>query len=159
VTAPTVSEVDTPGVRVPPPLLYLTAILVGVAIDWAVPVRILPRAVTGWLGGAMVLLGLTLSGLSIRAFRRVETTIRPDRPASALVTTGPFRFSRNPMYVALSMVQVGIGVWLNNVWIVLLLVPTLSAIRRSVIAREERHLTAKFGQAYLDYKAKVRRWL
>ncbi len=92
----------TPGVRVPPPLIYLTTIVMGVAIDRAVPVRLLSSFVAGWLGGALVLVGLTISGLSIREFRKARTTIRPDRAASALVTTGPFRYSRNPMYIATS---------------------------------------------------------
>lgn len=157
--ASAVSKLDTPGVRFPPPLVYLATTLVGVAIDRAVPVRIFPNTVAGWLGGAFVLLGLTIGGISLREFRKAKTTIHPNRPASALVAAGPFRYSRNPMYLALSILQVGIGVWMNTVWVVLLLVPTLVWIRRSVIAREERHLTQKFGQAYLDYQAKVRRWL
>lgn len=153
------SDRDTPGVRVPPPLVFLATILVGVAIDWTVPLPIVPAAVAGWFGGALVLVGLAISGLSVREFRKAKTTIQPNRPASTLVATGPFRYSRNPMYLALSIVQVGLGVWINSAWVLVLVVPTLIWIRHSVIAREERHLGEKFGQAYRAYQARVRRWL
>jgi protein-S-isoprenylcysteine O-methyltransferase Ste14 len=155
----TSSDRDTPGVRVPPPLVFLATIVVGVAIDRAAPLPIVPTAIAAWLGGALVLVGLALSGLSVREFRKAKTTIQPNRPASTLVATGPFRYSRNPMYLALSIVQIGLGVWINSAWVLVLLVPALIWIRRSVIAREERHLRAKFGEAYLAYQARVRRWL
>ena len=152
-------ELDNSGVRLPPPLVYFAAIVVGAAIDRVIPVRVLPASLTGWLGGALVLLALTLSGLSFREFIKAKTTIRPDRPVSELVTTGPFRYSRNPLYLVLSMLQVGIGIWMNSVWVLVLLVPVLAWIRWRVIAPEERYLIRRFGQAYLDYQAKVRRWL
>jgi protein-S-isoprenylcysteine O-methyltransferase Ste14 len=155
----TVSDRDTPGVRVPPPLVFLATILAGVAIDRALPLPIVPIAVAGWLGGALVVVGLMISGLSAREFRKAKTTIQPNHPASTLVETGPFRYSRNPMYFALTIVQVGLGVWINSAWVLVLLVPTLIWIRHGVIAREERHLDAKFGQAYVAYQARVRRWL
>lgn len=145
--------------RFPPPLVYLTALLIGAAIHWLFPVRVLPPSLTGWLGAALVLIAVTLSGLSIREFRRARTTVRPDRPASTLVTTGPFRFSRNPMYVALSLLQVGIGVWMNSAWVVVLVVLAIAWITSRVIMPEERHLVGKFGQPYLDYQRRVRRWL
>ncbi len=148
-----------PGVRVPPPLVYLAAIVIGAAIDRLVPVRILGSAVAGWVGGALVLLAPAITGLSVRELRKAKTTVRPDRPAAALVTIGPFRHSRNPMYLALSLLHAGIGAWMNSVWVVALLIPTLVWMRRSVIAREERYLTEPFGRAYLDYRARVRRWL
>lgn len=152
-------ELDNPGVRIPPPLVYLAAVLIGAAIDRAIPVRVLPASLTGWLGGTVVLLALTLSGLSFREFIKAKTTVRPDRPVSALVTTGPLQYSRNPMYLAVSMLQVGIAIWMNSVWVVVLLVPVLAWIRWRVIAPEERYLVGKFGQVYRDYQAKVRRWL
>lgn len=155
----TAPQLDRPGIRVPPPLVYLATTLVGIAIDLIVPVRILPDAVAGWLGGALVVLGLTVGGISVQEFGKARTTIHPNRPPSALVTTGPFRYSRNPMYLGLSVVQVGIGVWLNRAWVIVLVIPALVWIRHRVIPREERRLTERFGPAYLDYQARVRRWL
>ncbi len=155
----TAAALDHPGVRVPPPLVYLAAILGGVAIDRLVPVRLLSSTMAGWLGGVLILLALAIIGLSFREFRKAKTSVRPDRPASALVTSGPFQYSRNPMYLALALLQAGIGVRLNNMWVVLLVVPTLGWIRRRVVQPEEQYLTARFGQAYLDYQARVRRWL
>ena len=152
-------ELDNPGVRIPPPLVYLAAVLIGAAIDQFIPVRVLPASLTGWLGGALVLLALTITGWSVREFRKAQTTIRPDRPVSVTVTTGPFQYTRNPMYLALSILQVGIGIWMNSVWVVVLLIPVLIWVTRRVIAAEEQYLVRKFGQAYLDYQAKVRRWL
>jgi len=153
------SESDTLGVRVPPPLIYLTSILIGAAIDRLTPVRVLPDLVTGWLGGALVLLAVTISGFSVREFRKAKTTFRVDRPVSALITTGPFRYSRNPLYLSLSILQAGIGIWMNSVWVVVLLVPTVAVMTRGVIVREEKYLAEKFGKAYRDYQATVRRWL
>ncbi len=153
------AKLNNPGVRFPPPLVYLAAVLIGAAIDRFVPIHILPAGLKNWLGGALALLALTISVLSIREFIKIKTAIRPDRPASALVTRGPFRYSRNPMYLALSMLQLGVGISMNNVWVVVLLMPVIAWITRRVIAPEERYLIGKFGQVYLDYQSNVRRWL
>jgi len=149
----------SPGVHLPPPLAYLGAILLGVAIDRFIPLRVLPDLITSWVGGAFVLSAVILNGLGMREFRRAGTTVRPDRATSALVTTGPFRFSRNPFYLALAVFQAGIGVWMNNAWVVALVVPAVAIISRAVIPREERYLAETFGPAYRDYQTSVRRWL
>jgi protein-S-isoprenylcysteine O-methyltransferase Ste14 len=147
------------GVHLPPPLVYLGAILLGVAVDRFIPLRVLPDVVASWVGGAFVLSAVILNGLGMREFRRAGTTVRPDRATSALVTTGPFRFSRNPFYLALALLQTGIGIWMNSAWVVALVVPAVAIISRAVIPREERYLTEIFGQAYRDYQTSVRRWL
>ena len=85
--------------------------------------------------------------------------MRPDRPDTALITTGPYRFTRNPLYIGLSLVQLSAACWLNNLWILLLLPLSIVVITQYAIAREERYLEKLFGQDYLDYKARVRRWL
>jgi protein-S-isoprenylcysteine O-methyltransferase Ste14 len=119
-------------------------------------VRILPDALAPWLGGAGVLIGIGIGLWSFWEFGKVRNF--PGGPTGVLVTTGPFRFSRNPMYLAMSSLQLGIGLWLNTVWIVVLLVPILVFIDRSVIEREERYMTEKFGEPYRDYRGTVRRW-
>ncbi len=149
----------SPGVRFPPPLIYLGAFLLGVAVDRFIPLRILPGVIASWVGGALVLSAVIFDGFGLRELRRARTTVRPDRPTSALVTTGPFRFSRNPLYLSLAVLQTGIGIWMNSVWVLALVVPTVAIISRTVIPREERHLAENFGSAYRDYQASVRRWL
>lgn len=152
-------ELDNPGVKFPPPLVFLLAILIGAAIDRFIPLRVLPTGLTAVLGGTVLLLAFILSVFFLWEFFKAGTTIRPDRRPAVLVTTGPFRYSRNPGYIAFAMYQAGIGLWLNNFWMVALLVSALVWIRWRVIALEERYLIRRFGQAYLDYQAKVRRWL
>ena len=149
----------SPGVRFPPPLIYLGAILLGVAVDRFIPLRILPGVIASWVGGALVLSAVIFDGFGLRELHRAGTAVRPDRPTSALVTTGPFRFSRNPLYLSLAVLQAGIGIWMNSLWVLALVVPTVAITSRSVIPREERHLAEIFGSAYRDYQASVRRWL
>ncbi|MGE5443670.1 MAG: methyltransferase family protein [Ignavibacteriales bacterium] len=96
---------------------------------------------------------------SVRTFRLAKTSLIPVKPTTAIVTDGPFRFSRNPIYVGFAFLYLGVGLWLNALWVVVMLVPLLLVIQSYVIVREERYLELKFGQEYLQYKARVRRWL
>ncbi len=149
-----------PGVRIPPPLVTLAAILIGAAIDRVFPIGVPSVTFTGWLGTALALFALVLGpGLSFREYRKARTPIRPDRPATALVATGPFRYTRNPMYLSLLILQTAVGLWMNNAWVIVLVAPVTAWLRWRVIAAEERYMIRQFGQAYLDYQAKVRRWL
>ena len=154
------TEDTGPGVRIPPPVVILAGIVIGAATDRVFPIEVPAATFTGWLGGALVLFALILGpGLSFREYRKVNTPIRPDRPATALVTTGPFRYTRNPMYLSLLMLQTGVGLWMSNAWVIVLLVPVTAWLRWRVIAAEERHMVRQFGQVYLNYQARVRRWL
>jgi protein-S-isoprenylcysteine O-methyltransferase Ste14 len=150
---------DNPGVRIPPPLIYLLFILLGVALDQLVQVRITSNGAIPRLGGALVMLALLIMGWSLLQFRKAKTTVRPDKPASALITTGPFRFSRNPLYLAWSILYAAVGLWLNSAWVMALLIPTIVVVTFAVIVREERHLLKQFGEDYQYYRATVRRWL
>ena len=102
---------------------------------------------------------VAIIALSFREFAKAKTSVRPDRGADALIRTGPFRYSRNPLYVAVSFLIVGIAVWVNSLWVLVMLIPLFFVMSRAVIAREERYLERKFGQVYVDYKQSVRRWL
>ena len=106
----------------------------------------------------MIVAGVVLATLSVREFRRFQTSLRPDRPSTAVVQTGPYRYSRNPMYVAMATVQLGVAILLNNLWILLMLVPAIVATS-VIIAKEERYLEGQLGTAYTRYRASVRRWL
>lgn len=149
------------GVHFPPPLIYLAGLVIGVLLHrWrplpmtlgASPVR-WAVAVAGVVAYAVVFLG------AFSAFRRARTTLIPNRPASAIVTNGPYRFTRNPMYVSLVALYVGLSAFANSWWPILLLPLVVVAIDRGVIAREERYLDAAFPAEYGAYRSRVRRWL
>jgi protein-S-isoprenylcysteine O-methyltransferase Ste14 len=150
---------DNAGVIAPPPLLFAGFLAVGFALDAMWATRALGSPGRYWIGGVAILLGALLMAAGVARFNRAGTNIPPHKPTTALVTDGPYRYSRNPLYVSLLLVYCGIGLIADNLWILGLGVPLVLVIRYGVIAREERYLERRFGRAYLDYKASVRRWL
>jgi protein-S-isoprenylcysteine O-methyltransferase Ste14 len=154
---------DQPGVIARPPRLYLAFLAGGVVLDLLWPTSIRPGGApaTVWYGGAgaLVALGVGLMAAAVRAFGRAATPVETYRPTAALVSDGVFRRSRNPMYVALTLMYLGLAVAANNLWLLGLLVPLLALIRYSVVLREERYLEERFGERYRTYRARVRRWL
>jgi protein-S-isoprenylcysteine O-methyltransferase Ste14 len=150
---------DSPAVIAFPPLLYGGAMAVGLILHALVPIGRFP-ALPARLAGAVVLVsGGMLAKRAKDSMRRAGTNIRPDQPTTTVVTDGPFRFSRNPLYVATTGLYVGVSLLVDAVWPLVLLVPLLIVVQWGVIRREERYLEAKFGAVYLAYKARVRRWL
>jgi protein-S-isoprenylcysteine O-methyltransferase Ste14 len=150
---------DSPGVWFPPPLLYALAVLIGVLLDrrWPLPIAASPLTT---LAGVIFVLGwMALALVSIGRFRRSNTSIVPMRPAEALVLTGPYRYTRNPMYVSLALLTAGCGLLLATWWPIVLLVPTLALVQRFVIVPEEQYLRRRFGTDYEAYTLRVRRWL
>ena len=141
-----------------PPIVYLVSILVGVGINLVWPVQLFPYAVEP-LGPSLTLLAVVLFVLSVREFRKARTPIRTRKPVTAVIATGPYRFSRNPIYLSFTLLQLGIGMWANSAWVVGMLIPTLVLMSYGVIAREERYMEQKFGDEYLRYRAAVRRWV
>jgi protein-S-isoprenylcysteine O-methyltransferase Ste14 len=125
---------------------------------WGLPLPISPAPVRLWIGLGVIGLGGVLVFFALGEFRNCETSEDTNVPTTALVTRGPYRFSRNPMYVSLTLMLVGVGVAANSWWILLMVVPVLVVMHVGVIVREERYLEQKFGQLYRDYKASVRRW-
>ena len=152
-------EQDNPGIRVPPPLIYLLPLILGLLLDrrWHVP--FLPRGVARIIGWPLIGGGMALGGWFRRTMRDADAPVRTDRPVPRLTTDGPFGYSRNPAYLALAMIYAGIAVIRNSLWAILLLPAVLVVIQREVIEREERYLERTFGEEYLDYKASVRRWV
>lgn len=145
--------------RMPPPLPCLIGVLAGVGIDLWLPWSIGPRPVTIGAGVAAFLAMVWLAAATGRAFRDHATPVDPARETLAIVETGPFRFTRNPAYLAACLLQAAIGCFLDNAWVLVFIIPALIAIQQLVVLREEAYLEAKFGEAYLSYKARVRRWL
>ncbi len=141
-----------------PPIIYLASTLIGIALhlSWPLPFA---SAFGTPLGIGVVLLAFLLFGVSVREFRAAGTSVRGNQPTNAIVSSGPYRFSRNPIYVSFSLLQLGIALWVHSLWVIVTLLGSLTLMTRVVIAREERYLERKFGAAYLDYKASVRRWL
>ena len=150
---------DRPGVITRPPLIYLAFLAAGLGLGYGWPAPFMDDAARYPLGGALAALGVALAVLAFRRFRRAGTDVRTEKPSTALVTDGPFRYSRNPIYVALTLIYCGIGVAVDNGWVLGLAVPLLAVMRLGVIAAEERYLEAKFGEAYRHYMGRVRRWL
>jgi protein-S-isoprenylcysteine O-methyltransferase Ste14 len=150
---------DDPGIKVPPPLLYLVPLLFGLLLDRRRRLPFLPQHARRALGWPLVGCGVALNGWFLRTIREAEVPIRTDKPVPRLTTEGPFRHSRNPSYLALAMIYAGIAVLRNSLWAILLLPLVVLVIQREVIGREERYLERAFGEEYLAYKRRVRRWV
>ena len=150
---------DNPSIRLPPPLVYLLALLLGLLLDRRMHVPFLPRGVARLLGWPLVGGGMALAVWFARTMREADTTMHINKPVSTLVQDGPFRYSRNPGYLSLTMLYAGIAVLRNALLAILLLPLVLYVVQREVIEREERYLERTFGEEYLDYKARVRRWV
>ncbi len=153
------AEKDNPEVIAAPPLIYLAFLLIGLALNYLWPVAVLPSGIQYIAGSAFAAPGGIIILFSLPQFRKAHTNFSPLKPTTSLITGGPFRFSRNPAYLSLSLLYVGIGIAADNLWVLGLLVPTLALMHYGVIFREERYLERKFGEEYLRYKASVRRWL
>lgn len=152
---------DGAAVRIPPPLVYLGAVILGGLLhEWVRPLR-LPLA-TGWriglaLGAAA--LGVALVAAAIGLFRRTGQDPKPWESTPEILSTGIYRFTRNPMYLGMALLQTGIGIGWANGWIVALVPLVLVAIHHTAIRHEEAYLERKFGDTYRDYRRSVRRWL
>ena len=150
---------DTAGVIAPPPLIYAGALGVGLLAKALFPATFLPGGVARALGLPLTGSGLLLFISSIRAMRRGETDVRPYKPTTSIVTEGPYRFTRNPIYLGFTLVYGGVSALANSPWAILLLPFVLGLMQRGVIEREERYLERVFGEEYTRYKARVRRWI
>ena len=152
---------DTSGVRVIPPLVYVGLFLMGYAVHRFAPLRLWgdPPRVARLVGWGLVAAGVLLGASAVRLFRRAGTTPNPTRPTTALVLHGPYRFTRNPMYLGLGLAYLGAALLVNSVWPVVLFPAVILLVQRWVIAPEEAYLERKFGAEYRAYRARVRRWL
>src|SRR5262245_40603392 len=153
---------DRSGVRYPPPLAFAIPFVAGWLLNLARPMPLAgpDRRAALWLAGAVLMaLGFALAIWAGRTFRRAGTPVNPFEPSSALVRQGPFRFSRNPIYLGMALMYLGGSVLANTFWPVLLLPIALVVLYFTVIRREERYLSAKFGATYDEYRRQVRRWI
>jgi protein-S-isoprenylcysteine O-methyltransferase Ste14 len=156
------TESRGPGVPYPPPLIFVGGFVVAWLLERQLSFEIDAAgasAVQEALGAAVAIAGLLLAAAGIVTFLRARTAIIPNRSARQLVVTGPYRFTRNPMYLGLTGVYLGLSVLLNLAWPVVVLPVVLLVLRLAVISREERHLRNSFGDQYDAYCRRVRRWL
>ena len=154
-------ERDGAAVRFPPPLVYLLAVLAGVLLHWLLyPLPIaLPSGVRIGLSVAAALAGVALLGAALGLFRRTGQDPRPWASTPAIISTGVYRVTRNPMYVGVALLQAAIGLGVANGWIVALVPVSLAVVYFIAVRHEEAYLAGKFGAAYVAYTATVRRWL
>lgn len=151
---------DNSNAVIRPPIAWALAFVLGVAIDWFYPLRFVPAPMPRvWTGAAVFGGGLALAIWAIRTFRAAGTQIQTNQPTTAIVATGPYRFSRNPIYTGMFLGLIGLAAGFDSLWILAMLIPFYLVIRYGVVAREEAYLERKFGSAYLGYKTRVRRWL
>jgi protein-S-isoprenylcysteine O-methyltransferase Ste14 len=150
---------DNPGVIAFPPFIWLVNAVISVLVHLFIRLPIMSYRFCLVCGIVFIILAPTLALSALVTMKAAGTNVDPAKPALAIVREGPFRFTRNPMYLALCLLQVALGFFLND-WITLLFVAPLGLIfHYGVILREERYLTAKFGEPYLQYKREVRRWI
>lgn len=147
------------GIIAPPPLIYFMLFLTGLIPQVAFPVHFL-FLLMRWIAClSLVGAGALLVSRAFQTMRQAKTSPNPYKPAAVLVTGGPFRFTRNPVYLGMNLFYLGAGVLLNPFWSIVLFPVLLLIMEFGVIHREERHLEQRFGEAYLEYKVRVRRWI
>jgi len=142
-----------------PPLVYLCSFVLGLLLHLVWPARLVPRAVGVPLGVTAVLAAVALFLYAVRTFRTAGTPVPGNRPTTTIVRTGPYRWSRNPIYLAFSLLQVGVAFWVDSLWLLVTLIPAVALMSFVVIPREEHYLETRFPSDYLAYTASVRRWL
>jgi protein-S-isoprenylcysteine O-methyltransferase Ste14 len=148
-----------PGVLAPPPLIYGAALGAGLVLEALLPSPYVGDAVAVPVGIVLIVAGSALAFSFLRAFRRARTPIDVRRAASTLVTTGPYRITRNPGYLGMALAYAGIAALVPAPWAFVTLVAALIVVDRMVIAREERFLEGRFGDEYRRYKVRARRWI
>jgi protein-S-isoprenylcysteine O-methyltransferase Ste14 len=144
--------------RARPPVIYLVAIVTGLVLHFIWPIPFVP-ALARAIGALIAVVAVALFIWSVRTFRSAGTPVPGNQPTTTIVMAGPYRFSRNPIYLAFSLFQIGLALGVNDAWVLATLFPAVSIISFVVIPREERYLETRFDEEYKRYKAGVRRWL
>ena len=152
-------EASSGPIRIPPPVIYVAALAIGFVLNYLWPMSPFSGSSRYVIGSLLIAVNVLIMPPVLRRFRRAGTAFNVRKAASVLITDGPYRFSRNPSYVSLTLLYLGIGTLLNNGWILILVAPVFLVMDLWVVRKEERHLETKFGEDYLRYKAAVRRWL
>lgn len=156
---PTAPLKDHAGVIAPAPVLYGVAFAVGFTAEIIAPTQLLSFPVSAWLGFSFIVVAIALVVSAFKALTQAHTAFDARKSTTKIVTTGAFRFSRNPTYLSLTLLLIGIAFAISSLWVLVSVVPAVAATQWGVILREERYLKEKFGARYSGYASKVRRWL
>jgi protein-S-isoprenylcysteine O-methyltransferase Ste14 len=149
---------DNPGVVVLPPLLFGSALVAVLALHWLWPMPIFGHAVVRWSGLVLIMFAVAMAVWGARTMHSAGTNMSPLQPTTSIVTTGPFRYSRNPLYVSLTLLYFGLTFAFNTWWGIVVLVPLFIIMHYGVVLREEHYLEQKFGESYREYRSNVRRY-
>jgi protein-S-isoprenylcysteine O-methyltransferase Ste14 len=140
-------------------MVFIVALGLGMFLNWLIPSSWFSSGCLRITGALMGFIGTSLCSWGVYALHRAGTNVRPDRPVNALVTAGPFRYSRNPLYVGMTVIYVGICLSTGALWPLATLVPALVVVHWRIVLREEQYLESRFGDSYRAYKARVHRWI
>lgn len=147
------------GLKMPPPIIYATALFLGLALNYFFPIALLSDVLRYSVGIAFIVVSGAIIPFVIILYKKLKTPFDVRKPARTLITDGPNRYSRNPGYLSLTLLYLGVGFILNNIWILSLVIPVVLIMDLCIIRSEERQLEALFGKQYLRYKSAVRRWI
>ena len=151
---------DTAQVIIHPPIAWGLAVIAGLEFNWLVPLRFLPADLpVGWLGVVVFVLALMLGVSAVITMTKAGSNVPTNRPTTTIVKHGPYRFTRNPIYLSMFLGEIGLAIAFNSLWLLMMLVPFALVIRYGVVAREEAYLARKFDDVYRGYCSRVRRWL
>jgi protein-S-isoprenylcysteine O-methyltransferase Ste14 len=142
-----------------PPLVYLVSTVTGVLIQLAWPLPFLPGRLAAGLSAPVMTVAIALFAYAAGTFRAAGTPVPARKPTTVIVRSGPYRFSRNPIYLAFSLLQVRLAIWVNSLWLLATLGVAVALMHWVVVPREEEYLERRFGAQYLAYKTSTRRWL
>jgi protein-S-isoprenylcysteine O-methyltransferase Ste14 len=151
---------DRSNAIIHPPIAWALAFAAGLGIDWLYPLRIVPTFISArWVGALIFASGLALAIWAVVKILRAGSRVEIHKPTTAIISDGPYRFTRNPIYIGMFLGQIGLAIGFDSLWILAMLLPFYLVIRHGVVAREEAYLERKFGGVYRAYKSQVRRWL
>jgi protein-S-isoprenylcysteine O-methyltransferase Ste14 len=151
---------DRANVMIRPPVAWAAAVIAGLVLNWLSPLPFVPAGVpAGWLGAIVCAAALALFVWAIVTITRAGSNVPTTLPTTAIVDTGPYRFTRNPIYTGMMLALIGAAIAFDSLWLLLTLALFIAVIRYGVVAREEAYLERKFGDLYRRYRTRVRRWL
>jgi len=154
-----IDDTKGPAVKTPPPLIFLTLLLITYGIEQLLPLNIGQSPLLQIISASAIVIGLGIIIHVAFMFWQAKTCIEPWKPTSTIITSGIYAYSRNPIYAGFCFVQVGLGLYLNSLWVLFSFLPAAILVNVLVIKKEEHYLERKFGDEYLSYKERVRRWI